>query len=429
MINKTIKNYIRTKNQQLNSLPTKSDSPKTETPLLKIPYYSEEAFYIYYNKNNNSLKCSIHYLNEKINNIDFSHFPVEECSKCHSNLIIENSYYNSEASKIKYFCNLCIKEEKDIVKLIPDQEFKSDEYNIIKKIKEYKNKNEKSVTSEYIVQINELIEFLNKLSYLGDVSSKNTNFNNQYKVIKNFFDNLSFYYDEIIEIEMNDIYLFLSNILLVGIAIYEKSWFIKSFINFYNENISFNISKIRIDSLKNLIKLIFNKVIITKKDYKTLYDNNVDSSDCFEFLDENISDTKNLYREFDFDKCYFISSIIDLHYSSFESKLEILKMNIKLLENEINQIISNYYYSFDSISTKKVMERKIINTFLYLIFKNYSSYFKQINEDEKILNAVIKELKGINKYFGNRQDAKTLVQKINKEINHYENKKNLIIEV
>ena len=76
------------------------------------------------------LKCSIYYLNEEINNIDFS---VEESSKCNSKLNIQNSYYNSEASNIKYFCNLCIKEEKDIFKLMTDQEFKSNENDILLK--------------------------------------------------------------------------------------------------------------------------------------------------------------------------------------------------------------------------------------------------------------------------------------------------------
>ena len=141
---------------------------------------------------------------------------------------------------------------------------------------------------------------------------------------------MSFYFDEIIKIEMNDIYLFLSNMLLIGIVTYEKSWFIKSFINFYNKNISFNISEIRIGSLKHLIQLIFKKEIITKKDYKALYDNYKDSSECYEFLDENISSKINLYKDFNFRECSFISSIFNLNYSSVESKLESLKMDIKL---------------------------------------------------------------------------------------------------
>ena len=118
---------------EIHSYSIKRDTPKTQTTFLKIPNCPEEFFYLYFNKKENHLKCSIHYSNKTINNLDLRQFPIEKWSKCKSDLIIENSYYMSEASNIKYFCNLCTKEKKNISKLISTEDFNKNDCDIIKK--------------------------------------------------------------------------------------------------------------------------------------------------------------------------------------------------------------------------------------------------------------------------------------------------------
>ena len=416
------------KKTQINSHSTKADTPKTQTTMLKIPNNPVEFFYLYFNKKENTLKCSIYYENKIINNLDLRQFPIEKCSKCKSDLIIENSYYMIESSNIKFYCNLCSKENKQKLKLIQTNNSNKNNCDLLTKIKEYETKNEKSATSKELEQIDDLIIFIKNLSYLEDLLTVNNNYNNQYKIIKNCLNNLSFYFNEINKIEMEDIHLFLLNFLLIGITSYEKSWFVKNFIGFYKENITLNISKIRTSLFQYLIKLILNKETLTKDDYKQLFDNYLDSFEYLEdFLNVHFSNRIKLYTDFDFDRCYIIFYTFKNNYEFAEFKVQNLKTEIKILENEINQMFSNYYYSYNTIASRKVIERKIINSWLILIFKNYYKLFEPIKEDEKILNAIIKELKGISIYFANKVGAKSLVDKIKKEILYYEKKRYKII--
>ena len=412
----SIKKYIQSKKKQINTIPTKPNTPETETPLLKIPNSSETVIFIYFNKNENLLNFS----NEKMEHSYLTDFPIEKCSKCSSKLIVEKSYYVIEEQNVKYYCNSCSKYVTGATKLI--ENVKRNEYNIIKNLEEYKNKNEKNISSKYIDQLNEFIKFLKNLSYIGDLSSENNHFNNQNEIIRNCFENVTFYFDEINKIELNNIYLFLSNILIIGLVANKRDWFVKSFINFYKENVSFNISILRINSLKYLIKLIFNKEITNEEDYMDFYNNFYDSFKCYKFLDENLADKTIIEKDFDFEKCSMIPNLFGVNLDLAKQNLSIVKLEIDNLKNHINEILSNYYYSYNFISSKKIIERKIINTYLYSILKHYYSYFKPIKEDEKIINTIIKELSAIIKYFKSRKDAESLVNKIKFELNNFQTK-------
>ena len=106
-----------------------------------------------------------------------------------------------------------------------------------------------------------------------------------------------------------------------------------------------------------------------------------------------------------------------------ESKIEKTISEIKEIKKDIKSAISNYYLSFNLVPSKFILERKIINLFIHSILRRFYSSFKDIKENDNIINSILKELNKMYKYLDKKGEiAEPLKKKIWNQINFYESK-------
>lgn len=401
-----------------NETSIKTTSSQESTPLIHLPKAKKEFLLLFFEEEKNTLIILFGGLENNSIKYTINDLPIEKCNLCKDNLNLNNSYYYSKDSK--FYCNNCINTKNEFKKLIISTENTFEENELIKKLKKYTEKNANKDNNKYADLLNDLIKLTKYFLYYLDIFQKLSNeFESTINIINNYIENLSFYFDEIMKINMNYLYLFVRNIFIPCLNDYDKLWFIKEF-TIYFKSTNFNIFYLRELILKRTIRNTFHIEIKKKKEYYSLYQDLV--------LNEIISNFFNKYlfpKKDDDIKFYLFSKINELSSQINETYIKELISEIKAIKLEINLTISNYYNSFKLSVEKKVIERKIINILIYLILKKNHSLFIPVNESEAIINATLKELKKILSFLNNKTDkiSKDLINKIIKEISYIEKKK------
>ena len=394
-------------------------------PLLRFPKEKNEFFCLYYSSKKNSLTILFSKESNKLEEFEefeLNSFPVEICSLCKSKLNIKAAnYIENELHTISYYCSNCCKDKKDFKKFISENEHEYKENVLINNLKEYLKNNENGCSKKYINQMEDVINFTRIVFANYDVMNY-IDFKKEKYILSNYIDNLSFYLEQVKNIEMNYIYLFVKNIFVIGISNYDKYWFVNKFISVYEFNSNFNIYHISKILLKRIFQLTFNIEITKKSDCINLYKNFNYNRLCNNFFSKFLFDEEHNNEILFF---YLGLEIKEMKSKLTDSSNNLLIEKIKIIKDKINQIISNYYDSFNLISSKKEIERKIINSLLYLIFKYNHNLFEEVKENDKILTNISNELVKIKKYLKNLFNKATLnlEKKIQKEIEYYENNK------
>ena len=405
------------------STSTKSETPKEKIPLIRIPRELNEEMYIYFDEKGKEIKISFYRngVNTEIFNLDS--MPIEECNECHMKLGIDSAFYTDDERKIMYYCSTCSKLKKDIIKLNSSNEIKYEQSNIVSNLEIFKD-DCTIFNNRYISQMRKLIEYSNYITKYYEVIQKKSNdfFKIQINIIKYFLEGISHYLSICSEIKINNIYLFLKNLFIVCISEFDKSWFVKYFIGVFNEHNSFNIPYIRKMILKRISKLTFNKDINMEADFLNLFVGKPGKNAmCINFFEHNFSDKIEISSKFN--QFFFTLDIFRLSSIFIESKIEKTISEIKEIKKDIKSAISNYYLSFNLVPSKFILERKIINLFIHSILRRFYSSFKDIKENDNIINSILKELNKMYKYLDKKGEiAEPLKKKIWNQINFYESK-------
>ena len=403
-----------------NETSIKITSSQESIPLISLPKTKNEFLLFLYEEEENTIKIYFGGKEKQLIKYTINDLFIEKCNLCKENLNLNNSYYYSKNSTLEFYCNNCINSKNEFKKLVNSIENTFEENELINKLKKYNEKNTNKENTKYADIINDLIKLTKYFLYYLDIFKKYPNgFESTIKIINNYLENLSFYFDEIMKINMNYLYLFVRNIFIPCLYDYDKFWFIKKFTVYFKET-NFNIPYLRTLILKRIVRNTFHFDINKKKEYYSLYEDLVFNEIISNFLNNY------LFPKKDEDLKYFLfSKINDLSSKINETYIKELISEIKRIKSEINSTISNYYNSFKLLVGKKVIERKIINILIYLIIKKHYSLFNPVKESESILNVTLKELKKILSFLNNKTDktSKDLKNKIITEISYIENKK------
>ena len=226
---------------------------------------------------------------------------------------------------------------------------------------------------------------------------------------QNYIKSLSSYVEILKELNIENIYIFLKNLVVVSSNKigdkFTKGFFKHYFLNYNN----FNSSEIQLRILQTIFENIEN-----------------DTSMLFEIASLKIEKIKNGFDK-DINRLNKdFSSIKDDINEKNNSWLK-KKMRIMELKGNIMNILQNYYDSYNNLSSKKVLERKFINEIIYLLFKYNYNRFQRIKEDDYIINSIQKELQNIIRFLGNSNNNTKikLIEKIKNEIQYLERKKEL----
>lgn len=350
-----------------------------------------------------------HFVNEKTKiseHFKIGSYPVEICynMECHAELSIDNCFYLFNKNTIEFYCEKCSRDKISIDKLsiLANNSFSN--RKIIELLKSYLERNKKSSNTNCIKEMNVLIKFTDSILILFDIFNGKEEFNKKALFIQNYLDNLILYLEIVNKLKMENLYLFLKN-MVVFVATEKNKIFLTNVTDYYSRYANkFNISQIQFFILEEIFKPhheIYSKTI--KNEIK---------------MDEFTQKSLLLQMKFDFNSLK--KKVSDNKVSWLQ-----MEMNINELKQKIINFLRTYYNSYNYISSKKVLELKFINEILLTIFKYHHQSFESINETENIINAIQKELSDIIKFLDKSKDKEAfeLLEKIKKENIFLENKK------
>ena len=376
-------------------------------PILKLPQSDDIFIFLIFNEEKKSLE--LHFVNKKTKKEELfkiDNLPMEKCLKCNCELSIDNCFYSVSKDNIEFYCNKCKKDEKSFNKF-PISEISSDNKSMIVAMNSFLENNKKSFSAEFINNMQNLINVTSNIIVLYEIYNSLPLFSEKALILKNYINRLKLYFNNFNDIRLENLYLFLKNILIASTTKKDES-FLNYMSSYIIKNINhFNASQILIPVLEDIFEgnfLLF--VIKNEIDKKKIKDDNAILS--------------------------FKNDLNSLKLKINEKKILLMKkeMQIQSLKNKIIDFLQKYNYSYNYFSSKKVLERIFIDHILYVIFKYHHSRFQKINLDEFIITSIQKELNNIIKFLltqnhnkDNESQINDLITKINQEINYLEGKR------
>ena len=364
-------------NNQFQEVSEKECSSKRKSPILRIP--QTEDIFICFMFNEEKQQIEVNFIDKKTNEknqFQIDIYPVEKCSNCKCELTIDNAYYFSKENNTELYCDKCHKDKRSINEIIKSKKLTIKDEEIIDTMKIYLENNKKSCPEKIIEEMEKLIHLTNDFLILFELYNS-LPFNKEKTLhIQNIINMIQLYLNLVNELKMENLYLFLKNILLVS-TIQKDDSFLNYFLRYYIANIGrFNVSKIQLPMLESIfqdkILFYFNaEYNIEKKQNKALI-NKMHMKDDLNSLE----------------------SIANKQKVSFLVK----ELKVEALKKSIIDFLQKYYYSYNYLSSKKVLERKFINHIIFLIFKHHSNKFEKVKETDFIVNSIIKELKNIKNF-------------------------------
>ena len=376
-----------------------------EKPILKIPH--EKFIFFMFNEDIQSLEA--HFVDEKTKiseHFKIGSYPVEICynMECHAELSIDNCFYLVNKHTIEFYCEKCSRNKISINKLPILANNSLSNIKIIELLKSYLERNKKSSNTNSIKEMGVLIKFTESVLILFDIFNKKEEFNMKALFILKYLDNLLLYLEIVNKLKMENLYLFLKN-MVVFVATEKNKTFLKNVTDYYSRySNKFNVSQIQFFILEEIFEEhheIYSKMI--KNEIK---------------MDEFTQ--KSLLLQMKFDLNSLKNKVSDNKVSWLQ-----MEVNIDALKQKMRNFLRTYYNSYNYISSKKVLELRLINEILFIIFKYHHQSFEPIKETENIINSIQKELSNIIKFLNKSQDkaAFELLEKIKKENTFLENKK------
>ena len=387
---------------------------KYKIPKFEIPKNENIFFCFMYNEKAGSIELnSIRQDSKILQHYQINDFPVEKCMHCKCDLTIDNLFFLDNDETFELYCGNCCQEKNSILKLSISESIYSQNNQLINKLNSYLEKNKNSSNARYIKIMESLISFTNIIAVLLALYNSKNAFQKQVLFLQSYIDNVSSYLEIVNNFNMDNLYLFLINFLVVSVDKIDEC-FLSGFFEHYFENInSFNTSEIQLKILRNIFNKCRNRTTMVFKTFEQAIENkkNILVKD-FILINKDYSNLKFVYSE--------------KKNSSLRKKIK-----IKELKNKIIGFLQNYNHSYNYISSKKVLERKFINEILFLLLKNNPQRFQKIKESESIINSILKELSNIIKFLESSKDQKEkdystvieLKKKIQEEINLFEKKK------
>ena len=387
----------------------KSGFTDCKIPVLEIPK-REDIFMIYmFNEELQTIQVSFLDQNSKIiKQYKFDNYPMEKCNACKTELTVGNLSFLVDKETKKLLCDNCYQDKEKIADCSKLGEITYENNQLVNKLRHYLENNKAISTPQFIKIMEDLISYTIMIVLLLDIFKTNEACNLRCLFLQNYIDNLSSYLEIVNSVKMENLYLFLKNLVIVATCEINDNC-LKRFFRFYFKNINcFNISEIQLK-------------ILTKID-----EQNENNTDMFlsmaEFKFEKIKNT-------------FVKDFIGLNKDFIKIGFDLIQKRtsclqkiiiIKELKRNIIDFLRDYNYSFNHLYSKKVHELKFINEILYLLFKYNHKRFQEIDLDDYLINSIQKELQNINRLVSNSKDSsKTkLIQKLNNEIEYLERKKN-----
>lgn len=380
----------------------KNVSIHSKIHILEIPQNEDLLITFMFKEELNLIESNL--LNENSSSFkkyQINSFPAEKCKICKCELSIDNFFFLDKIGSIELFCYNCYQEKESFDELNKNYTINQ---QINQRLNLYLERNKNSSASQYIKAMEDLIIFTYNVTSLEGFFRESKAFQKYYLFLNTYISTLSSYLDIIDEYKMENLFLFLKNLVFFSSCKNDDSILI-SFFNHYYKNIQyFNISSIQLSILKN----------IAEKNMKlaSLFLGNAE----FQIKKNNIELKREISNDF---------STLMIKLSNKKISCLRKEMKIKEIKNSIIDFLRNYNYSYNYISSKKVLEIKFINSILFNLFKFHHDKFDKLKETDNIINALQKELQNILRFLGYSKEDKVngLKQKITYEYKYYESKK------
>ena len=369
-------------------------------PFMKFPKSDNEFVCYVYNRERKSIEINFINIDSTIEEkYPMESCPVEICNNCKKNLVLTDLSVVEESGAVKLFCLECCPKDGTSVDLYTIHNTNTENDRLIENMMIYLQKTKDSSSPEYEKIMNDLIFYTKGISQLMDLLKNIDYFKKYFSFLRSYIKNLSVYLEIVKKLNMNNLYLFLRNLFIISNINNEKK-FINALLSFYSKQKKYmNVSLIH--------SFILEKIVGIKNDIQE--------------IDENVVFKRKIsINELKTDLALLSSRFVSLENEELKNKIEIME-----LKSNIIDFLRSHNYSYYYISSKKVLELKFINGILFTLFKYHHKRFQKINEDEYILNSLIKELKNIVEFLGNSKNIikEGLKAKIGKEIKFLEDKK------
>ena len=403
----------------INSLSTK----KSETngfngysiPILKFPKSEDEFVCYILNKDKKYIEIYLINISSSIKEkYPIESCPVEICENCQDKLTLDNLSFVGNCRTLKLFCRKCCPKDGTIVDLYSTANNNTENKNLIEKLELYLKKNKDTSFPEYENIMSNLIFYTDAICRLINLEKLKEqkwkdSFKNYISFLKNYINSLSSYLEIVTKLNMDNLYLFLKNLFIIS-TINNDKYFLKALLSFYSKKKEYmNVSLIHSGVLD---KIIENKDSIPTIDEKAEIMRKMAKIE----LDQNIGKLQT-------DLAHIKVDFIFMKNAELKKKIEIMELKANIVD-----FLRNHNYSYYYILSKKVFELKLINGILFILFKYNYKRFQKIEEDEYILNSILKELKNIIRFLGysNNNTKEKLKSKIKDEIKFLEDKKEKI---
>ena len=264
-------------------------------------------------------------------------------------------------------CENCAMDDDSFIKLSSIYEnHYTKPITIIGMLESYAKKNESESNDECVREFNKLIIQSKNIAFLLNFFNKLPNFNKFCTYLNSYLINLSNYMNSVNNLQMDNIYLFLKNIIVISTCQSNK-YLLSIYGQFYLNNIrSMNVSKLHTYILKGLSE--GNKNPNLDLINKTLKENSND-------LNLSLLKISDKYNSLN-------TTILKEDISSLKNQIR-----IEYFKNDIIKFLDKYHYSYNIILSKKVLEMKLITEIIYTLLKYNHDKLDKIS----ILNFIKKE--------------------------------------
>ena len=347
-------------------------------PILKIPQSKDVSISLNFNEEQKSLQYSyIDISGQTLEKFPTECYPVERCSKCGNLLTIDICCFCVQENLNIMSCENCIMGDDSFIKLSSIYENHYKPITIIGMLESFVNKNESTSNEECVREINKLISQSKNIAFLINSFSKLPNFDIFSAYLNSYLKNLSNYMNSVNNLKMDNIYLFLKNIIVISTCQSNK-FLLPIYGQFYLNNImNMNVSKLHTYVLKALSE--------------------GNKNPNLDLVDKTLKENSN---DLDLSLLKILFKYNSLNTTILKGNISSLKNQIRIehLKNDIIKFLEKYDSSYNIILSKKVLERKFINGIIYALFKYNHDKFDKIKESASILNSIKKELENIENF-------------------------------
>ena len=377
-------------------------------PILHLPKNDDIIICSMLNKDNQSIDNFFIGKNVQVleqNKID--NWPKEKCYNCHCDLTICNLSFVDDNKIIKLYCHECCKDKGKKIKLSFSDDYLYLYNKLINSLESYLDQYKNDSNAFCIKMMNQLISKTKYLFYLHEAFKSEDAFMNYILYSESYIKSLTLYIDIVSEFKMENLYLFLKNLFVISAVKYDE-YSLKIIYKYYLKNIN-----------------CFNIFGITSCFLEKLSENNED--DMFMLKEMVELKREKAISELDREIYYINKDLSSVAVDLEKNEILWLKKKIRIneLKEQIIEFLRDYKYSYNYISSKKVLERKFINWIIYILFKYHYKRFEIIEEDDYILNGIMKELEDMIKFLNVLNDSRKqkLIEKLNKELKNLEKRK------